>query len=108
MKMVTVGLVGCGRHLLGSLLPSIMGNKKTRIVAACDIDSQKLVEFKTRFPGIKTYNSFNKMIESNRDIDAVVISMDPLGHLKMSQEAINHNLHVFVEKPTGFSSEKPA
>src|SRR5689334_16024451 len=44
------------------------------IVALCDPDRNHLAENAKKYPGAKLYTDFRKMLESQKDIDAVTIS----------------------------------
>ncbi|MEI3896093.1 MULTISPECIES: Gfo/Idh/MocA family protein [Bacillus] len=104
---VNIALIGCGRHLTRSLLPNIVAHPKTSVVAAADIIPERLEAISKRIKGIKTFKSAEDLLEQATElsIDAVVISMDPAGHLKFAEKAIQKDLHVFVEKPAAFFEE---
>ena len=87
---VNIALIGCGRHLTRSLLPNIVAHPKTSVVAAADIIPERLEAISKRIKGIKTFKSAEDLLEQATElsIDAVVISMDPAGHLKFAEKAI--------------------
>jgi scyllo-inositol 2-dehydrogenase (NADP+) len=52
--------------------------------------------------GIETYKSFDKMIEQG-GLDAIVVATPTTTHLEAATCALEHGLHVFVEKPLTLS-----
>jgi predicted dehydrogenase len=104
-KQVTVGFIGLGDHGTGWNLSFYLKNAKARVLAVCDVDSNRL------FRGKETVNDrygnedcfatgdFREILE-RKDIDAVMISTPDHWHTIMSLKAIAAGKDVQCEKPT--------
>ncbi|WP_318310003.1 Gfo/Idh/MocA family protein [Flagellimonas crocea] len=73
-----------------------------KLVGICDVFNVRAEKFINSFSTddnkIKRYASYKDMIQSG-DVDAVVIATPDHWHAPMSIEALNNNVHVYVEKP---------
>ncbi|MBO0324257.1 Gfo/Idh/MocA family oxidoreductase [Muricauda sp. CAU 1633] len=73
-----------------------------KLVGICDVFDVRAENFIDAFTTpenpIKRYNTYKEMIQSG-EVDAVVIATPDHWHAPMSIEALNHNVHVYVEKP---------
>ena len=75
-------------------------NSRERIVALCDVDfSGSASNSVKRFPKAKLYADFRKMLDNEKDIDAVTISTPDHVHGPAAVYAIERNKHVYVQKP---------
>ena len=73
--------------------------KLTGICDIFDVRAQHFIDsFSTPENQIKRYTTYQDMIGSG-DVDAVVIATPDHWHAPISIEALNHNVHVYVEKP---------
>jgi len=86
-----------------------MGGNNTRrcadagenIVALCDVD-EKLpgtVRVFNEYPNAKKYKDFRKMLEEQKDIDAVIVATPDHSHTVAAMMAIKMGKHVYVQKP---------
>jgi len=73
-----------------------------KLVGICDVFDVRAEKFINSFSTddnkIKRYVTYKDMIQSG-DVDAVVIATPDHWHAPMSIEALNNNVHVYVEKP---------
>ena len=73
-----------------------------KLVGICDVFDVRAEKFINSFSTddnkIKRYLTYKEMIQSG-DVDAVVIATPDHWHAPMSIEALNNNVHVYVEKP---------
>jgi len=76
------------------------------IVALCDVDDAYMAKNVARvkggfdaFPKAKKYRDFRKMLEKQKDIDAVLIATPDHTHAVVSMTAIKMGKHVYCEKP---------
>ena len=99
---IVVGVVGCGywgsKHL--RVLASLPGVS----VAAIDENRHRLESVRTAHD-IATYESLEGAID---DLDAVVIATPPRSHAALATFALEHGVHVLVEKPLATSSAEVA
>jgi predicted dehydrogenase len=69
------------------------------IVALCDPDKNHLTENGKKYPGAKLYTDFRKMLETQKDIDAVTISTPDHVHAVATSMAMKLGKHVHCQKP---------
>lgn len=69
------------------------------IVALCDPDRSYLAENAKKYPGAKLYTDFRKMLETQKDIDAVTIATPDHVHAVATAMAMKLGKHVHCQKP---------
>ena len=92
LNLAAVGLGGQGTHDLSQLTSE-------NIVALCDVDSAHAGGTFKKYPRAKLYTDFRKMLETQKDIDAVVVATPDHLHAPVSLAAIRLGKHVYCEKP---------
>ena len=73
--------------------------KHANIYALCDVDPEYAGHIIAGYPKAKVYDDFRKMIDKEKNLDAVVIGTPDHTHAVIASYAMNAGLHVFVEKP---------
>ena len=78
-ETVNLGLIGCGGRG-GQLADSFYRKPGNRIVAVCDVDSERMGQARERLGGekVQMYSDFRKMLES-KDVDAVIVATPAIG-----------------------------
>src|SRR5215208_4835441 len=102
LNIASIGVMGKGESDLGGCAKS----KDVNIVALCDTDDSSLEKAKSKYPGAKTYNDFRKMLEEQKDIDAVTVSTPDHMHAPAAMMAIKMGKHVYVQKPLTHTVEE--
>jgi predicted dehydrogenase len=102
LNVAGIGVMGKGE----SDLAGISKSKDVNIVALCDTDDNSLAKAKAKYPGAKTYNDFRKMLEEQKDIDAVTVSTPDHMHAPAAMMAIKMGKHVYVQKPLTHTVEE--
>lgn len=94
LNIAGVGIGGMGRNNLVNVA------KTENIVALCDVDWREptLRVFKT-YPGAKQYKDYRIMLDSQKEIDALIIATPDHTHAVISMEAMKRGKHVFTQKP---------
>ncbi len=87
--------VGVGGRGLGDL----QAVSRENIVALCDVDERYASGAFRQWPDAKRYTDFRKMLETQKDIDAVVIATPDHTHAVIAMMAIRLGKHVYCEKP---------
>jgi len=69
------------------------------VVAVCDVDERYIARAVKHFPKAKGYTDFRRMLEKQKDIDAVMVATPDHTHAVISMMAIKMGKHVFCQKP---------
>jgi predicted dehydrogenase len=69
------------------------------IVALCDVDEKYAGPVFDRYPKAKKYRDFRRMLEKQKDIDAVVVATPDHTHAVVAMAAMQMGKHVYVQKP---------
>ena len=73
--------------------------KLANIYALCDVDTVFAAYVFKGYPKAKVYQDFRKMLDSEKEIDAVVIGTPDHTHAVIAAYAMKMGKHVYVEKP---------
>jgi predicted dehydrogenase len=73
------------------------------IVALCDVDDKCAAKVFKKYPNAQKYHDFRKMLDKEKNIDAVVIATPDHNHAVVSMAAIKRGKHVYCEKPLAHS-----
>ena len=92
LNIAGIGIGGMGRSNLRQL-------ESENIVALCDVDHNYAAGTFKRYPKAKVYTDFRKMLDKQKDIDAVVIATPDHTHAVISMEAMRRGKHVYCQKP---------
>lgn len=104
MKKLRIGMIGAG-NIANFHLEAYKSVEMAEIVAACDINPERLAETAEKF-GIKnTYNSVEEML-ANEQLDAADVCVWNVSHAKCAIAALNAGLHVICEKPMAYSAKE--
>ncbi len=96
LNIAVIGVAGRG----AANLKEVAGQN---IVALCDIDSNNLAKAALLHPSARTHADFRRMLEDQKDIDAVVISTADHVHAPAAVMAMRLGKHVYCEKPLSHS-----
>ncbi len=92
LNIAGIGVGGMGKSNLRQL-------ESENIVALCDVDYKYAAETFKRYPKAKIYTDFRKMLDKEKDINAVVIATPDHTHAVISMEAMRRGKHVYCQKP---------
>jgi predicted dehydrogenase len=113
-KRINVGAIGVGRISRVHDMPGILQYDEARIVAVCDLDSQRVADGKKfvedyyakkigkAYEGVKTYSNYHELL-ANPDIDAVVISTPDHWHAIIGIDAVHAGKDVYLQKPASLT-----
>ena len=111
---INVGAIGVGRISRGHDLPGVWQYDSARIVAVCDLDSNRLDQAKTyvngyyakttgkAYDGVIGYHNYHELL-ANKDIDAVLISTPDHQHAIVAVDAVRAGKDVYLQKPTSLT-----
>ena len=73
------------------------------IVALCDVDDRYAANVFKSYPNAQKYHDFRRMLDKEKNIDAVVIATPDHTHAVVAATAIKMGKHVYCEKPLAHS-----
>jgi predicted dehydrogenase len=94
-EKLNIAGIGAGGRAEGDL----GGVRTENIVALCDPDWRRAAKSFKRWPNAKKYKDFRRMLDKEKDIDAVVIATPDHTHAVAAMAAMQLGMHVYVEKP---------
>ena len=103
---IRIGVIGTGRFGINHLISfrQLEEFSLVKLVAMADIDLGKCHKYKDEF-NIKVYENYKDMID-NENLTAISIATPDHLHGDIALYALEHGLHVFVEKPLDTCSRR--
>jgi predicted dehydrogenase len=104
-EKLDIGIIGCrGKGSVDSEglagRPDKDGNRSgENIVAICDVDAEALASAAAKWPKARQYRDYREMIEKEKSIDAVTVSIPDHHHAPAAMRAIQAGKHVYCQKP---------
>jgi len=92
LNIAGVGIGGKGKD-------NIKACQSENIVALCDVDDNYAGKVYEQYPGAKKWRDFRKMLDEQKDIDAVIIATPDHTHTVVAMEAMRRGKHVYLQKP---------
>jgi predicted dehydrogenase len=92
VNIAAVGIGGQGGSDLGQ-----MGGEN--IVALCDVDRRHAAGCFKRFPNARQWKDYRKMLEEQKDIDAVTIATPDHLHAVVAMASLKAGKHTYCQKP---------
>ena len=112
---INIGQIGCGRIARSHDLPETMRHNKAKIMAVCDLDSNRTKDAKvlvdkfykeqigkSNYNGTEMYDDHRELL-LNKDIDAVIISTPDHWHSQPAMEAAIAGKDIYLQKPTSLT-----
>lgn len=96
MTKLKAGIIGLGvgeQHIAG-----YQKHKNCEVVALCDFSDQKLEMAKKKYPSMHLTKDVDDILEDT-SVDIVSIASYDNYHYEQIMKAIEHNKHIFIEKP---------
>ena len=104
MKKIRIGIVGLGTISKNIHIPVLSTFEDVEIKVATEVDAKRGREFARNWDISKVYEDYNEMY-NNYDLDAVFICIPSFLHYDAVRRALEHDIHVFCEKPMGLRSD---
>ncbi len=99
-EKLAIALVGAG----GRGAANLQGVKEENLVAFCDVDERRAADTYAKYPDVKKYADYRKLLdEMDQRLDAVVVSAPNHIHVPASVKAMRMGKHVYCEKPLAHS-----
>lgn len=103
--LIGLGSIGCGfddkikNNRIFTHAGAYIKNKKTKLIALCDIDKKKLKKYGKKYHISSLYTDYNDMIEKE-SIDCISICTLSDTHYKIVKRISDSNVKgIFLEKP---------
>jgi predicted dehydrogenase len=101
-KSPRIGFIGCGWATRVLHLPALQRLRNIEIVAAADINHERLHHLANRYHIPRRYTDYRKLVE-DADIDVVAVCVPPHLNAEMAIAALEAGKHLFIEKPLALS-----
>jgi len=92
LNIAAVGIGGVGKRDLKNV-------ETENIVALCDVNEKQAGPVFDAYPKAKKYKDFRKMLEKEKNIDAVMTATPDHTHAVVTMMAIKMGKHVYCQKP---------
>jgi predicted dehydrogenase len=93
----------------GKGFSDVQAMSSENIVALCDVDDMKMADFlkseehpaekKAMYAKARTYRDWRRMLEAEKDLDAITVSTPDHNHAVIAMAAMKMGKHVFIQKP---------
>jgi D-galactose 1-dehydrogenase len=93
---IRLGIVGLGKIARDHHIPSLVADPRFQLVAAATTSGDSPVD-------IPVYSRLTAMIAATPELHAVTIATPPQVRYALACEALDHRMHVMLEKPPGVS-----
>ncbi|MBE7043486.1 MAG: Gfo/Idh/MocA family oxidoreductase [Ruminococcaceae bacterium] len=103
--MVKLAMIGAG-NIAQTHVEAYKKNPDVEIVAACDLNEEKLNKFADKYDIKNRYTSVEDMLANEKDLDAADVCVWNVNHAKCSIAALNAGLNVLCEKPMAYSAKE--
>ena len=104
MNKTNIGIVGLGAIAKNMHVPVLSTFEDVDITSAAEVDVKRGEEFAKKWNISKVYGDYTEMYE-NSDLNAVFVCLPNFLHYDAVKSALEHDLHVFCEKPMGLSAD---
>ena len=105
MDKINVGIVGLGTIAKDMHVLVLSTFKDVVIKSAAEVDVKRGREFAEKWDIPEVYKDYTKMYE-DADLDAVFVCIPNFLHYDAVKGALEHDLHVFCEKPMGLKADE--
>ena len=98
LNIASIGAGGKGR----SDILNASVNGRERVIALCDIDKNGkhgVLASRKKFSKANFYFDFRKLLDKEKDLDAITISTPDHTHASIAMEAMKRGIHVYIQKP---------
>ena len=94
-----LNIAGVGVGVKGKGKDNIAACETENIVALCDVDEQYASETFNKYPRAKKWRDFRRMLDEQKEIDAVIVATPDHNHAVVAMAAMQRGKHVYVQKP---------
>ena len=106
MDKIGIGVIGCGSIAELAHFPSIKRAKNVELIAVCDTNEEIAKRAKEKWEARVWYTDYEKMLEEQDELKAVVISSPPKFHCEQGIACAEKGLHLLIEKPLAVTNKE--
>ena len=103
-RSVTLGLIGTGNYLGGSLLPLLRKHTRIDVLACASQSGLSALAAARKFRAAKAYSDVTDILD-NFEINSVIIATRHDSHATLADKALAAGKHVWLEKPIAITQE---
>ena len=92
LNIAGVGIGGMGKNNVNAV-------SSQNIVALCDVDEKYASKVFKKYPKAKVWTDYRKMLDKQKEIDAVICATPDHSHAKITMDAMKRGKHVYTQKP---------
>lgn len=92
LNIAGIGIGGMGQN-------NVKACESENIVALCDVDWDYSGKVFNRYPKARKWKDFRKMLDEQKEIDAVIVATPDHLHTPASMAAMRRGKHVYCQKP---------
>lgn len=106
MSSIRTAIIGLG-YWGPNVLRNFAAQPLCDIVAACDMRQELLDTTKRQYPSLHYTQDVQELLNRD-DIDLILIATPTSSHFELAKACLEHNKHVFIEKPMTATSTQAA
>jgi len=103
MDHMNIGVIGAG-YWGPNLIRNLVEMPGANLVGVADLRADRLKHLQARYPKLRLTDDYWELFSMG--VDAVVVATPPTTHYTIARNALEHDLHVLVEKPLSLRSEE--
>jgi predicted dehydrogenase len=104
-KSVKLGIIGCGKVAVNRHLPALKSLSEAEVVAAADVDAERLNRVTDRFQIDKRFVDYTALLQDPA-VEAVGIFVPLQFHCEVALAALYAGKHLLLEKPLAISLDE--
>jgi predicted dehydrogenase len=85
--------------MAASDISSLTASRYLKLVAVADVDQRKLDNVVKRFPSVKVYDDWRKLLDQEKSLNSINVSTPDHMHAPITMRALERGLHVYTQKP---------
>ncbi len=78
---------------------SLTASKYVKLVAVADVDLNRTVQVRKRFPDVHIYQDWRELLDKEKNLNSVNVSTPDHMHAPITMRALQQGLHVYTQKP---------
>lgn len=106
MSKLKIAVVGYGFISGKGHVPAFLKRADVEVVAVADVCAARRAAAAEALPQARIYESYEELLEKEKDLDVVDVATPPCDHAVISIAALNKGFHVLCEKPLATTTKE--